>query len=77
MVARSWDGPLIAGLARADRDWKQLVHDGTDYEWCIASGWINIKLRRVGAGKKMMKQWKHCRSGNHGVATRKRRHAAW
>ena len=38
-----------------------LSHGGVDYEWCLASGWV--KLQRVGAGKKMTKQWMPRRSG--------------
>ena len=43
------------------RAWQTQSHDGFDYEWCLASGYI--KLRKVGAGKKIVRQWRPRRQG--------------
>jgi len=41
----------------APREWTLHEHDGAAYEWCLnLSGWV--KLRKVGAGKEFVKQWK-------------------
>ena len=43
------------------RAWQTQSHDGFDYEWCLASGYI--KLRKVGAGKNFVRQWRPRRQG--------------
>ena len=42
------------------RDWISHEHGGASYEWCLLfSGWV--KLREVGAGGQLLKQWKLCK----------------